>query len=57
MVVTAVTQESCEMDSDRQGTEEEGSMGMRWMPWRRVPKKDVGSCEKQRGAADQALIR
>jgi hypothetical protein len=30
---------------------------MRWMPWRRVPTKDVGSCEKQRGAADQALIR
>jgi hypothetical protein len=30
--------------------EEEGRRGMRWMPWRQVPKKDVGSCEKHRGA-------
>jgi hypothetical protein len=33
-----------------QGTEEEGRRGMRWMPWRCVPKKDVGSCEKRWGA-------
>ncbi len=24
------------------------------MPWRQMPKKDVGGCEKPRGAADQA---
>jgi hypothetical protein len=35
---------------DRRGTEEEGTMGMRWMPWRRVPKKDVDNCDKRRGA-------
>ena len=39
--------------SQRQGTEEEGSMGMRWMPWRRVPMKDVVSCDKPRGAASE----
>ena len=27
------------------------------MPWRLKPMKDVGGCEKQRGAAYQALIR
>ena len=30
---------------------------MRWMPRRVVPTKDVASCEKQRGAAKQAVIR
>ena len=29
----------------------------RWMPWRQVPMKDVGGCDKPRGAADQASIR
>jgi len=27
------------------------------MPWRLKPKKDVGDCEKPRGAVYQALIR
>ena len=27
------------------------------MPWRLLPMKDVGGCEKLRGAAYQALIR
>jgi len=27
------------------------------MPWRQEATKDVGSCEKLRGAANQALIR
>ena len=27
------------------------------MPWRQMPMKDVGGCEKPRGAAYQALIR
>ena len=26
------------------------------MPWRQEPMKDVGSCDKPRGAAEQALI-
>jgi hypothetical protein len=29
----------------------------RWMPWCLMPMKDVGGCEKPRGAADQASIR
>lgn len=31
--------------------------GTRWMPWYQEAMKDVGSCEKLRGAATQALIR
>jgi len=33
------------------------SKGTRWMPWYQEAMKDVGSCEKLRGAATQALIR
>ena len=29
----------------------------RWMPWRLKPKKDVGDCDKPRGAVYQASIR
>ena len=25
------------------------------MPWRQMPMKDVGGCEKPRGAADQSF--
>jgi hypothetical protein len=31
--------------------------GTRWMPWRQKPMKDVGGCDKPRGAANRALIR
>jgi hypothetical protein len=31
--------------------------GTRWMPRRQKPMKDVGGCDKPRGAANQALIR
>jgi hypothetical protein len=31
--------------------------GTRWMPWRQEPMKDVGGCDKPRGAANQASIR
>ena len=31
--------------------------GTRWMPWRQKPMKDVGGCDKPRGAANLALIR
>jgi len=27
------------------------------MPWHQEPMKDVGGCDKPRGAANQALIR
>ena len=35
----------------------QASKGRRWMPWRQEAMKDVESCEKLRGAANQALIR
>ena len=31
----------------------EASKGLRWMPRRQVPKKDVGHCEKPRGAVNR----
>jgi hypothetical protein len=37
-------------DQGMTGDRRRRNKGMRWMPWRRVPKKDVGSCEKRRGA-------
>ena len=27
-----------------------------WMPWRKMPKKDVEVCDKPRGADKQALL-
>ena len=35
----------------------QATKSQRWMPWRLLPMKDVGGCEKPRGAADQASIR
>ena len=35
----------------------QATKSQRWMPWRQMPMKDVGGCEKPRGAVDQALIR
>jgi hypothetical protein len=35
----------------------QATKSQRWMPWRLKPMKDVGGCEKPRGAADQASIR
>src|SRR5512140_3710757 len=37
--------------------DDQATKGTRWMPRRQEAKKDVGSCEKPRGAANQALIR
>lgn len=31
--------------------------GARWMPWHQEPMKDVGICDKPRGADNQAVIR
>ena len=33
------------------------SKSTRWMPWYQEPKKDVGACDKPRGAGSQAVIR
>ena len=35
----------------------EATKGLWWMPWRQVPKKDVGHCEKPRGAVNRRYIR
>src|SRR5581483_11233905 len=35
----------------------QATKSQRWMPWRLKPKKDVGDCDKPRGAVDQASIR
>ena len=35
----------------------QATKSQRWMPWRQMPMKDVGGCEKPRGAVYQALIR
>src|SRR5438105_12662474 len=41
----------------RRRQDDQATKGTRWMPRRQEAKKDVGSCEKPRGAANQALIR
>jgi hypothetical protein len=35
----------------------QATKSQRWMPWRLEPMKDVGDCEKPRGAVYQASIR
>src|SRR3954465_14728648 len=35
----------------------QATKSQRWMPWRQMPMKDVGGCEKPRGAVYQASIR
>jgi hypothetical protein len=35
----------------------QANKGARWMPWHQEPKKDVGGCDKPRGAVNRALIR
>ncbi len=32
-------------------------MGIRWMPRRQMPKKDVVSCDKLRGVANRLIRR
>ena len=45
------------MDGMKKRRYDQATKGTRWMPRRQEAKKDVGSCEKRRGAANQALIR
>ena len=35
----------------------QATKSQRWMPWRQMPMKVVGGCDKPRGAVYQALIR
>ena len=35
----------------------EVTKGLWWMPWRQVPTKDVGNCDKPRGAVNRRYIR
>jgi hypothetical protein len=35
----------------------QANKGARWMPWHQEPKKDVGGCDKPRGAVNRAVIR
>ena len=39
------------------GNYEQATKGIRWMPWHLEAMKDVGNCEKLRGAITQATIR
>ena len=48
---------SISKDETNKRQEDQATKGTRWMPRRQEAKKDVGSCEKRRGAANQALIR
>ena len=35
----------------------QATKGAWWMPWQKQAMKDVASCDKPRGAAEQALLR
>jgi hypothetical protein len=35
----------------------EATKSLWWMPWRQVPMKDVGHCDKPRGAVNRRYIR
>ena len=47
----------CELHSGREHLCGQVFKGARWMPWHQEPKKDVGICDKPRGADNQAVIR
>ena len=38
------------------GRGDQATKGVRWMSWRQEAMKDVGTCDKPRGAGNQALI-
>ena len=57
---TALDPGLCELDLGEtlgKKRKDQATKGTRWMPRQQEAKKDVGSCEKSRGAANQALIR
>ena len=56
-VLKEVAPWSSSPEEDARSVRFQVSKSQRWMPWRQVPMKDVGGCEKPRGAVYQALIR
>ena len=42
---------------EQENPRDQATKGTRWMPRQSEAKKDAGSCEKLRGAANQAVIR
>ena len=49
--------ENCTVDASIKILCGQVNKGARWMPWHQEPMKDVGGCEKPRGAANRAVIR
>src|SRR4249919_3257074 len=49
--------ENCTVDASINILCGQVNKGARWMPWHQEPMKDVGGCEKPRGAANRAVIR
>ena len=56
-VLNEVAPQSSSPEEDTRSVRFQATKSQRWMPWRQVPMKDVGGCEKPRGAVYQALIR
>ena len=56
-VLKEVAPWSSSPEEDMRSVRFQVTKSQRWMPWRQVPMKDVGGCEKPRGAVYQALIR
>ena len=56
-VLKEVAPWSSSPEEDARSVRFQVTKSQRWMPWRQVPMKDVGGCEKPRGAVYQALIR
>jgi hypothetical protein len=52
-----VAPSSSSPEEDARSVRFQVTKSQRWMPWRQMPMKDVGGCEKPRGAVYQALIR
>jgi hypothetical protein len=49
--------ENCTVDASIKILCGQVNKGARWMPWHQEPMKDVGGCDKPRGAANRAVIR
>jgi hypothetical protein len=49
--------ENCTVDASIQILCGQVIKSARWMPWHQEPKKDVGACDKPRGAGNRAEIR
>ena len=45
------------VDIERLSGDNKATKGTWWMPWQQEAMKDVGACEKPRGAGKHAMIR